>query len=68
MATKIIHEGATQYRTACGECAAVFTYEREDVHRNYVTGGDDVACPSCGHAVRHRGALNAAVRGGPCRT
>lgn len=53
---KIIQEGITKYKGTCSECGAVFTYEREDVHHNYVYGGDHVSCPSCGHSCRHLGA------------
>lgn len=52
---KIIREGVTKYRASCEECAAVFTYEREDVQ--HVRGGEWVSCPSCGHACRHLGAV-----------
>jgi len=53
---RIIQEGITQYKASCSECGARFAYEREDVHHNYVHGGDYVSCPSCGHSCRHHGA------------
>jgi len=56
MAKEIIRKGATKYTAHCGECSAVFTYEREDVHQNYVRGSECVSCPSCGHDCRHLGA------------
>lgn len=51
----IIKPGQTKYRATCGECGAVFTYERSDVNRNYVRGGEWVSCPSCGHSHMHLG-------------
>lgn len=53
---KIIKPGTDIYRATCTECGAVFTYEREDVHHNYVRGGEHVSCPNCGHGHRHFGA------------
>lgn len=52
----IIQEGTTKYNTRCDECGCRFTYDREDVHENYVRGGDWVSCPSCGTSCRHCGA------------
>jgi hypothetical protein len=57
---KIIIQGSTTHRACCSECATVFSYETEDVHTNYVRGGEWVSCPHCGHAVRHFGAARAA--------
>jgi DNA-directed RNA polymerase subunit RPC12/RpoP len=56
MAKKIIVQGTNTYRGHCHECGAEFTYEREDVHRNYVRGGEEVSCPCCGGRVSHFGA------------
>ena len=53
---RIVHEGSKSYRAHCSECGAVFTYEREDVHRDYVHGGERVSCPCCGTGLRHFGA------------
>jgi hypothetical protein len=53
---EIIAKGTDRYRASCSECGTVFTYEREDVHHNYVLGGDWVSCPHCGHSHRHFGA------------
>jgi hypothetical protein len=53
---KIVKPGTDIYRCTCAECSAVFTYEREDVHHNYVKGGEFVACPNCGKDNRHFGA------------
>lgn len=53
---QIVKPGTDTYRCTCHECAAVFTYEREDVHHNYVRGGEWVSCPGCGHDHRHFGA------------
>jgi hypothetical protein len=53
---RIIHDGVDHYHARCGECGCGFTYEREDVGHNYVTGGDYTSCPHCGHPVRHFGA------------
>ena len=55
MAKEILKQGATKYHGHCGECGAEFTYEREDVHNNYVRGGEEVGCPCCGKSVRHFG-------------
>lgn len=60
---KIIQEGITQYKATCSECGARFTYEREDVHHNYIHGGDYVSCPSCGQSCRHFGASGSAWPG-----
>ncbi len=56
MAKEIISGGRDKYRATCHECAAVFTYERSDVHHNYVQGGERVSCPHCGHQMHHFGA------------
>ncbi len=56
MATKIVKQGSTTHRATCTDCGTVFTYERSDVHRNYVRGGEWVACPCCGENVMHLGA------------
>jgi hypothetical protein len=52
---KIITPGTTTYRVHCGNCACEFTYERGDVHHNYVRGGEWVACPTCGRSCAHFG-------------
>lgn len=56
---KIVKPGTDIYRATCTECAAVFTYEREDVQQNYLRGGDVVSCPQCSHQNRHLGAIGA---------
>ncbi len=56
MAKKIINPGTDVYRATCSECGAVFSYQRDDVQRNYVRGGEWVTCPQCGHAHMHFGA------------
>jgi len=61
---KIITKGTDTYRATCSECGTAFTYEREDVHHNYMTGGDWVSCPHCAHSHRHFGAAGA--WGSPC--
>lgn len=53
---KIITKGTDTYRASCSECGTTFTYERDDVHTNYVKGGEWVSCPHCGHGHRHYGA------------
>ncbi len=55
MATKIISPGTDTYRATCSECGARFSYEREDVHTNYVRGGEWVGCPQCHHPHMHLG-------------
>ena len=55
MATKIITPGTDTYRATCTECGCCFSYERSDVHTNYVRGGDWVGCPQCGHQHMHLG-------------
>lgn len=52
---EIIKPGKAKYHGHCGECGAEFTYERSDVHHNFVHGGEHVSCPICGHNVRHFG-------------
>lgn len=52
---QIVREGAKRFKGHCGECGCRFTYEREDVHRNYAVGHDQVSCPGCGHSVYHFG-------------
>jgi len=59
---RIIREGTKIYRATCSECGAVFTYEREDVRRNYVKGGEWVSCPGCGHDHQHFGVSGAVPR------
>ena len=56
MATKIITPGTDVYTATCTECGCRFSYERSDVHRNYVRGGERVGCPQCGHQQHHFGA------------
>jgi len=56
MAKKIITAGIDAYRTTCSECGCRFTYERSDVHANYVRGGEEVSCPHCGSRCPHFGA------------
>jgi len=56
MAKKIIHEGRSTFHGHCQDCGCEFTYERSDVWRNYVRGGEGVACPGCGAWCRHFGA------------
>jgi len=57
MAKKIIQQGSTTFRATCTECGTRFTYEREDIMKNYVLafGAEEVSCPHCGHACRHFG-------------
>lgn len=55
MAKKIIEQGSTTFRATCTECGTRFTYEPEDVRRNYVRGGEETSCPHCGHTCRHFG-------------
>jgi predicted Zn finger-like uncharacterized protein len=52
----IIAKGINKYRGTCPECGTIFTYEREDVHHDYVHGGERVSCPHCAHSIRHFGA------------
>ena len=52
----IITRGVSEYDVTCRECGCHFTYQRQDVHTNYVRGGEWVGCPDCGHAHRHLGA------------
>ena len=67
MATKIITPGTDTYRATCTECGCCFSYERSDVHHNYVKGGEWVSCPQCGHGHYHRGADDFPRRGPMCR-
>jgi DNA-directed RNA polymerase subunit RPC12/RpoP len=53
---KIVRGGTDTYKATCHECGAVFTYQREDVHHNYIKGGEWVHCPHCGHGIMHFGA------------
>ncbi len=52
---EIIKTGKTKFRGHCIDCGCKFTYEHEDVCRNYLRGANEVACPSCSHACRHFG-------------
>lgn len=56
MATKIISPGIDRYHATCTDCGCKFSYERSDVHHNYVKGGERVSCPQCGHSMYHFGA------------
>lgn len=56
MTKEIISKGVDRYKTTCPECGCYFSYERGDVHTNYVRGGERISCPSCGHSCRHVGA------------
>lgn len=53
---KIINKGTDVYKATCIECGTIFTYGREDVHHNYIKGGEEVSCPHCGNSVKHFGA------------
>lgn len=55
MAIEIIQRGTEKYKATCAECAAVFSYEKVDVWRNYLKGKDVVSCPCCGSQVTHLG-------------
>lgn len=55
MAKKIIQGGTDTYHGHCSECGCHFTYERSDVLHNYLSGGERVSCPHCGHSLRHLG-------------
>jgi hypothetical protein len=55
MTTKIITPGTDVYRANCSECGACFTYDRSDVHHNYLRGGEWVSCPQCAHPHMHLG-------------
>lgn len=57
MSKRVISAGDDVYRATCSECGCVFTYEREDVRHNYVSGGERVSCPHCGHDCGHYGAM-----------
>lgn len=62
MAKRIISDGTDTYRATCDECGCVFTYERGDVHHNYMHSADHVSCPQCGHGCRHLGAQGSPAR------
>jgi coenzyme F420-reducing hydrogenase gamma subunit len=55
MTVKIIQEGVTTYHATCHECGCKFSYNREDVHHNYLRGIDCIGCPSCGASCQHNG-------------
>lgn len=56
MAKTILERGQDKYVCTCGECGTRFSYERDDVSRNYVVGGEHVYCPHCSKPCRHYGA------------
>lgn len=56
MTVQIVEKGADTYHGHCGECGCRFTYQRTDVHHNYVQGGARVSCPHCGQQLHHFGA------------
>jgi hypothetical protein len=59
MTRKIVEAGTDTYRATCGECGCRFTYERSDIHTNYVAHVRQVvSCPHCGKDVGHLGAGN----------
>jgi hypothetical protein len=62
MTKKIITPGTNTFHAMCSDCGAQFSYEREDVHRNYVRGGEWVDCPHCGRPVYHLGACDLGAR------
>ena len=47
---KIIKEG-TKKIAKCSVCGCVFSYEREDVHRDPIWVENHVNCPQCNKAV-----------------
>jgi hypothetical protein len=59
---EVIKEGVQKYRATCAECGAVFTYERDDVRRNFLDCRDEVACPTCGCGCRHLGSRASVLR------
>jgi DNA-directed RNA polymerase subunit RPC12/RpoP len=59
MVTNIISPGTDRYSAICTECGGRFSYERSDVHTNYIRGGKRVSCPHCGHSLHHFGASGA---------
>ena len=67
MTTKIITPGTDTYQATCSECGCKFTYQRGDVHTNYVTVVREVVgCPHCGYQVSHFGAVPWGSRRAPC--
>ncbi len=54
MATKIQEPGTNTYKGFCGECGAIFTYEREDI-RTIGLNLRQVQCPHCQHMLQHTG-------------
>ena len=66
MTVKIVNPGCSSYCAHCHECGCDFTYQREDVHHNYVRGGDYVSCPVCGQACAHHGAPRRSSKGYGC--
>ena len=65
MATKIITPGTDRYRASCTECGCKFSYERSDVHHDYVHGGERVSCPHCGYGLYHFDTSGAGNGGAP---
>jgi hypothetical protein len=53
MAVKIVEAPPKTYCAHCNKCGATFTYEIDDVHRNYLRGGEGIYCPSCAEWCRH---------------
>lgn len=53
MAVTITRKAPRNYSTDCGRCGCSFSYQLDDVHRNYVRGGEFVHCPSCSNSIRH---------------
>lgn len=54
MAIQVEKEPPKKFRTTCGRCQCVFTYELSDLRRNYVFGREEVYCPRCGESCRHK--------------
>jgi len=55
---RVIREGVVEHRATCQNCRCQFTYERSDLHTNYLHGGEWVSCPGCGEGHRHAGATH----------
>lgn len=53
MAIKITRSASTTFNATCKTCGAGFSYEVDDLCRDYLWGGNYVPCPSCGDRHRH---------------
>lgn len=53
MTVKICKHGPAAYTTSCAKCGSGFSYELNDLLKDFMWGADYVPCPKCGARHKH---------------